>query len=80
MQDAYPFEELEESIWAIEGLMKLIGEAYQGVVEADDRESIAAAGILVLRRGAIERLHSNYKAAHAEYQRLRRESEQRKAR
>lgn len=79
MHDEHPFQALEESIWEIEGLMKLLGEAYQGVVESDHNESVAAAGMQVLRRGAIERLRASYEAAHTEYQRLRRPSDQRKA-
>lgn len=79
MKETYPFQDLEESIAEIEGVLKLIGEAYQGVVETDHAEGTAAAGIQILRRGALGRLRQNYEAAFAEYQSLRHAREQRKA-
>lgn len=48
---------LETAIWEVEAVLKLIGEAYQKVVETDHNEGSAAAGIQQMRLGVIERLN-----------------------
>ena len=53
-----PLLDLEDSVSEVEALLKLLGEAYQQVVETDHNESLAAMGLLNLRRSTLARLYA----------------------
>ena len=54
-----PAMDLEICVWELEALLKLIGEAYQEIIEKEHNEGNAAAGLQQMRWGVVERLRAS---------------------
>lgn len=67
MKDANLIE-LEDALGGVEALLKLIGEAYQTIVEDGHEGGAMAAGLQALRHAAVARLKTAVEDARGEIQ------------
>lgn len=72
--------DMEDRVAEVEGVLKLLGEAYQQVVEEDHNEGSAALGLQLLRIGAVDRLRASAEAALAAFHLARRDLDAAQAR
>ena len=66
---------LEDCVAEVEGVLKLLGEAYQKVVEEDHAEGTAACGLQIMRKATVARLRSAADEIHSAYHITRRDLE-----
>lgn len=64
---------LEDCVAEVEGVLKLLGEAYQKIVEEDHCQGTAACGMQIMRLGAVNRLRAAADEIHTAYHLARRD-------